>query len=164
MHIEKNKVVTFHYRLSEPGQAVFEDSHAGPPAVYLHGQHNMLAGLEEALAGKQAGDVFTVTLPPEKAYGVRREDSMQRVSLKHVVNPGNKKRVYKPGMAVQVNTSQGPRDVTVVKPGLKTLDVDTNHPLAGRTLCFEVEVIAVRDASAEEIAHGHAHGVGGHQH
>lgn len=67
-------------------------------------------------------------------------------------------------MTVQINTNHGPRDVTVVKAGLKTIDVDTNHPLAGRTLNFEIEVLDVRDATAEEIAHGHAHGAGGHQH
>ena len=87
---------------------------------------------------------------------------MQRVSIKHVVSRGVKK--FKPGMVVQVNTEHGPRDVRVVKAGLKTLDVDTNHPLAGRTLVFEIDIVNVRDATAEELAHGHAHGEGGHQH
>ncbi len=164
MLVELNKVVTFHYRLSEPGQAVIEDSYESQPLVYLHGQHGMLVGLTEAMTGKQAGDKFTVTLPPDKAYGLRREDAVQRVSIKHVANPSNRKINYKPGMTVQVNTNQGPRDVTVVKAGLKNIDVDTNHPLAGRTLSFEIEVIDVRNATAEEIAHGHAHGDGGHQH
>jgi len=164
MLIEADKVVSFHYRLSEPGQAVIEDSHGDLPVVYIHGHHGMLAGLEEALTGKQAGDKFTVTLPPEKAYGVRRDDAVQRISVKHVLNPGNKKIGFKPGMVVQVNTDHGPREVTVVKAGLKTLDVDTNHPMAGKTLSFEVEVVEVRDATDEEIAHGHVHGAGGHQH
>jgi FKBP-type peptidyl-prolyl cis-trans isomerase SlyD len=164
MLIAADKVVSFHYRLSEPGQAVIEDSHDDQPIVYLHGHDNMLAGLEEALAGKQAGDKFTVTLSPDKAYGVRRDDAVQRISVKHIINPGNKKAVYKPGMVVQVNTDHGPREVTVVKTGLKTLDVDTNHPMAGKTLSFDVEVVDVRDATAEEIEHGHVHGAGGHHH
>lgn len=164
MLVEINKVVTFHYRLSEPGQPVFEDSHDSQPVVYLHGQQGMLAGLTDAMKGKQAGDNYTITLPPEKAYGLRREDAVQRVSIKHVVNPANRKVSYKPGMTVQINTNHGPRDVTVIKAGLKTIDVDTNHPLAGRTLNFEIEVIDVRDATSEEITHGHAHGVGGHNH
>ncbi len=162
MLIEKNSVVSFHYRLSEPGEAVFEDSHDGQPLVYLHGHRGMLVGLEAALAGKQAGDTLSVTLPPEQAYGQRQDDAVQRVSLKHVVGRAAKK--LKPGMAVQVNTDHGPRDVIVVKAGLKTVDVDTNHPLAGKTLVFDVEVVGVRAATAEELTHGHAHGAGGHQH
>ncbi len=164
MLIETNKVVTFHYRLSEPGTEVLEDSHQGNPMVYLHGHHGMLPGLEGALTGKQAGDTFTVTLPPEQAYGLRRENSQQRISVKHVVNPSGRKIVYKPGMVVQVNTNDGPREVVVVKAGLKTIDVDTNHPLAGKTLTFEIDVVDVRAASAEEISHRHVHGDGGHHH
>ena len=164
MLIAADKVVTFHYRLSEPGQAPCEDSYGGLPVVYLRGHDFMLPGLDEALTGKQAGDKFTVTLPPEKAYGVHRDDAVQRVSLKHVVNPGNRKMRYTPGMVVRVNTDKGPQEVTVVKVGLKTLDIDTNHPMAGKTVCFEVEVMDVRDATPEEIQHGHVHGVGGHEH
>jgi FKBP-type peptidyl-prolyl cis-trans isomerase SlyD len=162
--IAADKVVAFHYRLSEPDQAVVEDSRDDQPVVYLHGHDGMLAGLEEALSGKRVGDKFTVILPPEKAYGLRRDDAVQRISIKHVVNPGNKKTVYRPGMVVRVNTDHGPREVTVVKAGLKSIDVDTNHPMAGRTLNFEIEVMDVRDATAEEIAHGHVHGAGGHHH
>ena len=164
MLIAADKVVTFHYRLSEPGQAPFEDSYGGMPVVYLQGHSYMLPGLEEALTGRQAGDKFTVTLPPEKAYGLRKDDAVQRISVKHLVNPGNKKINYRPGMVVQVNSDHGPQDVTVVKAGLKTVDIDTNHPLAGKTVSFEVEVVDVRDATAEELQHGHVHGVGGHQH
>lgn len=164
MHVEKNKVVSFHYRLSEPGQGLLEESHGDQPAVYLHGHLAVLSGLEEAMAGKRTGDRFTVTLPPEKAYGHRQADAIQRVSLKHVLTRGNKKETLRPGNVVRVNTNQGPRDVTVVKAGLKTVDVDTNHPWAGKTLTFDIEVVEVRDASAEEIAHGHVHGAGGHEH
>ena len=164
MLIAADKVVSFHYRLSEADQPVVDDSRNGPPVVYLHGHDGMLPGLEEALTGKQTGDTITVTLPPEKAYGLRREDAVQRISVKRVINPGNKKVVYKPGMVIQLNTDHGPREVTVIKAGFKTLDVDTNHPMAGRTLQFEIEVVDVRDASEEETAHGHVHGEGGHAH
>lgn len=163
MLIEQNKVVTFHYRVREPGHEVIEDSHDdNDPAVYLHGHQGMVSGLEAALAGKKVGDMFSVTLSPEQAYGHRRSDALQRISVKHI--NGGKKAQYKPGMVVQVNTSEGLREVVVVKAGLKTVDVDTNHPLAGKTLEFDIEVIDVRDASAEEIAHGHVHGAGGHHH
>ena len=164
MLIAADKVVTFHYRLSDPGQDVVEDSRDDLPVVYLHGHDGMLPGLEAALAGKQVGDRFAVTLPPEMAYGERRDDAVQRISIKHIVNPGNRKVVYRPGMVVRVNTDHGLREVTVIKAGLKNLDVDTNHPMAGKTLQFDIEVIDVRDASEEEIAHGHVHGEGGHHH
>lgn len=164
MLIEANKVVTFHYRLSEASKGQIEDSRSSNPIVYLHGHTAIIKGLEDALTGKQAGDNFTITIAPELAYGQRHGDAQQRISMKHVINPGNKKVQYKPGMVVQLNTAEGPREVVVLKAGLKTLDVDINHPLAGKTLTFEVEVIDVRDATAEEIEHAHVHGEGGHHH
>ena len=133
MLIEDNKVVSFHYCLSEDGNEVLEDSHGGDAMVYLHGHKGMLPGVEEAMTGKQAGDNFTITLEPEKAYGAVQENAMQRVSIKHVINPSKKKVKYKAGMKIQLNTQEGPRDVMIVKAGLKTLDVDTNHPFAGKT-------------------------------
>lgn len=164
MSIEDNKVVSFHYRLSEATAGVLEDSHGDNPVVYLHGHGGLIKGLESAMTGKAAGDKFSVTVEPEQAYGPRHEDALQRISVNHVISPRKGTVKYKPGMVVQVNTSRGPRSVVVVKAGLKTLDVDLNHPLAGKTLTFDVEVLDVREASAEEIAHGHVHGEGGHQH
>jgi FKBP-type peptidyl-prolyl cis-trans isomerase SlyD len=164
MLIEANKVVTFHYRLSEPSKGELEDSHDSKPIVYLHGHTGIITGLENALTGKKAGDSFTVTVEPEQAYGQRHADAQQRVSIKHVVSQGKKKVQYKPGMVVQVNTSEGPREVMVIKAGLKTIDVDINHPLAGLTLTFDVDVIDVRDATIEELEHQHVHGEGGHHH
>lgn len=164
MLIEANKVVTFHYRMNEPGHEVIDDSRRGNPVVYLHGYQGMLKGLEDAMSGKQTGDQFTVTLLPEQAYGMRQEGSQQRISLKHVINDTRKKVTYKPGSVVQLNTEHGGRPAIVIKVGLKTLDIDTNHPLAGKTLTFEVEIVDVRVATAEEIAHRHVHGDGGHDH
>src|SRR3569832_2558658 len=88
MQVEKNKVVTFHYRMSEPDGAAIEGSHEGQPAVYLHGRLGVLAGLEDDMAGKQAGDRFSVPLSPEKAYGARRSDAVQRVSFLFVMTSG----------------------------------------------------------------------------
>lgn len=165
MQIEKNRVVSFHYRLSEPEAGVIEESHGRDPVLYLHGHRGILAGLEEALAGRQAGESFSVTLPPERAYGLRDENARQRIPKSHVVGVGKGGRAdFRPGMVVRVNTGEGQRAVVVTKVGLKTLDVDANHPLAGRTLSFDIEVIDVREASPEEIEHGHAHGEGGHAH
>ena len=160
MHVSKDKVVAFHYRLYE-GDEMLENSWAeNQQVLYLHGHRNMLAALEEAMEGKKAGDTFDITLPPEKAYGPRKEAALERVPIKHLVS----KNKPTPGAVVQVNTHHGPREVVVVKAGRFNVDVDTNHPLAGKTLKFEVEIGEVRDASAEELSHGHAHGAGGHQH
>ena len=164
MLIEANTVVTFHYGMSEPGHDIIDDSRRSSPVVYLHGYQGMLKGLEDAMACKQAGDRLTVTLPPEQAYGPRHEGSQQRISIKHVINDSGKKMTYKPGSVVQLNTEHGLRPAMVLKVGLKTLDVDTNHPLAGKTLTFDVEIIGVRAATPEEIAHRHVHGDGGHHH
>lgn len=164
MKIEKNKVVTFHYRLTDTQGTLIDDSHGHSPAVYIHGHGAMLNSLEAALAGKQAGEKLIATFTPEEAYGARREDAQMRISLKHIHLPTGHKGKLTAGMVVGVETEQGLREVTVIKSGLKTVDVDTNHPLAGKTLNFDIEIIEVRDASAEEIEHGHVHGEGGHHH
>lgn len=163
MVIDNDAVVTIHYRLSEPGGDMIEESHGREPLVYLHGHRGLLGGVEAALAGKQAGDRVSVTLPPEQAYGLRNDQAITRVPKSHVVGDA-KNRVYKPGMVVRVNADDHARAVVVVKVGLKMLDVDANHPLAGRTLTFDLEVVEVRPASAEEVAHGHVHGTGGVHH
>lgn len=160
MQISKNTVVNFHYRLSELNGDEFESSFGSEPNAYLHGHNNIIKGLELELAGKVKGDTFSVTLLPEQAYGMRQENAIQRVPLKHL--QGAKK--WHPGMVATVNTEKGQRQVVIVKVGKFNADVDMNHPLAGKTLVFDVEVTDVRTASAEEISHGHAHGVGGHQH
>jgi len=159
MKVEDKKVVQFNYVLKDEQQTVLESTE-GEPVAYLHGYHNMMAGLEKALNGKEVGEKFTVTLPPEEAYGERVEGSVQRIPVKHL--QGAKR--WKPGMIAEVETEQGRRQVTVVKVGKFMVTVDSNHPFAGRTLSFDLEVVDVRDATDEEVAHGHAHGVGGHQH
>ncbi len=160
MQIQKDAVVYFHYTLSDENGKTFESSHDSHPMTYLHGNGNILPALEEEFNGKKEGDHFQVTLPPEKAYGVRNEENKQRVPIKHL----NVKKKLRPGMAVKVSTEKGMRDVTIVKVGKFNVDVDTNHPLAGLTLTFDVTIETVREAEAEELSHGHVHGEGGHQH
>ena len=164
MLIAQNKVVTFHYRVSAPEDGLIEGSEGGAPLVYLHGHGGLIKGLEQALEGKQAGDHIHVTLTPDQAYGERIDNAVQRISKNHVLGADKNKVIFKPGMPVQVNTAEGPRMVVVTKVGLKTLDVDTNHPLAGKTLTFDVDIVDVREAGEEEITHGHVHGEGGHHH
>ena len=156
----KDVVASFHYTLREEGGSFSEDSREDQPVAYLHGHDNILAGLEAVLEGKQAGDQLSVTLAPEQAYGVRNADMVQRMSIKHLKFAGR----LKAGDIAWVETEEGPRQVTVVKPGKFMAEVDTNHPLAGKTLTFDVEIISVRAATEDELAHGHAHGEGGHHH
>lgn len=160
MQIENNRVVSFHYRLTDADGELLEDSHGSEPVAYLHGHANIIDGLEQAMAGRAAGDSFTATIAPEQAYGLRRPDAVQRVPMKAVLTPGK----LVAGQTIAVNTGQGPRHVRVVKPGKFMVDVDTNHPLAGVTLTFAIDVVEVRAATDEELAHGHVHGAGGHHH
>ncbi|WDE02986.1 peptidylprolyl isomerase [Thalassomonas viridans] len=160
MKIADKTVARFHYTLKDEAGKEIESSAGGDPLAYLHGFNNMLVGVEKALTGKEAGDKFSVTLQPEEAYGERQEDAIQRVPVKHL--QGAKK--WQPGMTALVQTEQGERQVTVVKVGKFMVTVDINPPLAGKVLTFDLEVVDVREATVEEIEHGHAHGVGGHQH
>ncbi|GGC88472.1 FKBP-type peptidyl-prolyl cis-trans isomerase [Halopseudomonas salina] len=159
MQIAKNTVVQFHYTLSD-ATGVLESSHDHQPVLYLHGQPGLVEGLVDAMEGHATGDTFSVELPMDKAYGPREENALQKVQVKHL--HGAKK--WKPGMVAIIQTEEGQRQVTVVKVGLSQATVDSNHPLAGKDLTFEVEILSVREASEDELAHGHAHGDGGHQH
>ncbi|MCF6323179.1 MAG: peptidylprolyl isomerase [Gammaproteobacteria bacterium] len=159
MKVEDKKVVQFIYVLKDEQQQVLESTD-GEPVAYLHGYNNMMAGLENALSGKAVGDKFSAELAPEDAYGERVEGAVQRVPVKHL--QGAKK--WKPGMIATVETEQGTRQVTVIKMGKFMVTVDSNHPFAGKTLTFDLEVVDIRDATGEEVVHGHAHGTGGHQH
>ncbi len=160
MQAGPDTVVRFHYTLRDEAGDELETSRGGDPTAYLHGANNVIPGLEEAMAGKTAGDVFTATLPPEKAYGERDPQRQQRVPIKHLIFKGK----LRAGQVVQLNTSEGARAVSVIKAGRHSADIDTNHPLAGKTLSFDVEIVEVRAATTEELSHGHAHGSGGHQH
>jgi FKBP-type peptidyl-prolyl cis-trans isomerase SlyD len=160
VQIGPETVVTFHYTLRDEDGAAMETSRGGDPAVYLHGANNIIPGLESAMVGRAADDIFSVTVDPVNAYGLRNPAAVQRVPIKHLAFNGK----LRPGAVVQMSTHDGMRTVTVAKAGRHTADIDTNHPLAGRTLVFDIEVVATRSATAEELAHGHVHGVGGHQH
>lgn len=159
MQIQENSVVQFHYTLSENGTEL-ESSRKGSPLLYLHGHNQMFPKVEAELTGKEVGDKLQLTLAPADAYGERQDDAIQSVQVKHL--QGAKK--WKPGMVAWLRTEQGERQVTVVKVGMFKAEVDTNHPFAGKTVTFDLEVINIREATADEIAHGHAHGEGGHNH
>ncbi len=160
MKVSNNTVVSFHYELSEAGKAI-ESSRDRSPVLSLIGQGGLIVGLEKALLDKTAGETFEVSVPPEEGYGEYVERELMRVPIKHLL--GSPKKV-KPGQVVYVNTQQGQRSAVAVKVGKFNVDVDTNHPFAGKTLDFKIEILDVREATQEEMAHGHAHGAGGHHH
>ena len=159
MKIAKDSVVRFHYTVSEVGQEPIESSKDREPLAIMIGHGNIIPGLEAAMQDREAGESFGVDVPAAEAYGERREGMGQRIPKKHF---GNTR--LQPGMQVVLQTNFGPRAVTVEKVGHSVVDVDLNHPMAGKTLRFEVDIQDVRDASEEEIAHGHAHGPGSHHH
>ncbi|MEO6104021.1 MAG: peptidylprolyl isomerase [Pseudoxanthomonas sp.] len=159
MKIAKDSVVRFHYSVSEVGQQALESSKDREPLAILYGHGNVIPGLEAAMLDREAGESFGVDVAPADAYGEKRDGLSQRVPKKHF---GAQK--LEPGMQVMLQTNFGPRAVTIQKVGLSVVDVDLNHPMAGKDLHFDVEIVDVREASAEELEHGHVHGDGGHQH
>ena len=159
MKIEKDRVVRFHYAVAEQGAEPTESSHGREPLAILAGHGNIIPGLEKAMEGREAGDKFAVDVPAAEAYGEKREGLTQRVPKKHF---GDQR--LEPGMQVVLNTNFGPRAVTIEKVGMSVVDVDLNHPMAGKDLHFDIEVVDVREATAEELEHGHVHGDGGHHH
>lgn len=160
MQIERDKVVTFHYSLTDSDGSFTESSKDGGPVVQLQGHGNIVPGLEREMLGRQAGDKFQVSVDPADAYGARDENAKQRVPIKHLIRPGK----LAVGKTVAVNTDAGPKHVTVLKVGRFNVDIDFNHPLAGKSLIFDIEIVDVREATPEEVQHRHAHGPGGHAH
>jgi FKBP-type peptidyl-prolyl cis-trans isomerase SlyD len=160
MQIGDQKVVTLHYTLTDNEGRVIDKSEDGSFA-YLHGASNIIPGLEDALSGKSAGEEMSVSVSPEQAYGTRDEAMLQQVP----------KSMFEDASQIAVGSqfhAQGPNGemlvVTVMEVEEEHVVVDGNHPLAGVELNFDVKIIDVRDASEEEIEHGHVHGPGGHHH
>ena len=159
MKIEKDRVVRFHYTVGEIGQPATESSLGAEPLAIMIGHGNIIPGLENAMHGREAGETVAVDVPAAEGYGERRDGLTQRIAKKHF---GDQRLM--PGMQVVLKTEYGPRAVTIEKVGMSVVDVDLNHPMAGKSLHFDIEVVEVRQASAEELDHGHVHGEGGHQH
>ena len=158
MTIQKNKVVTVRYTLTDEAGGIIESSEGQEPMTYLHGSGNVIPGLEASLEGKSAGESVEVTVPPEDAYG--EWDKTQVLDLPKGQFSGVSD--IKAGMEFSVHSNVGEQIVTVTKVEAESVTVDANHPLAGKTLNFDVTVVGVRDATNDELEHGHAHGAGGH--
>ena len=152
MHITDNTAVSFHYTLTNSAGEALDSSVGSEPLVYLHGAGNIISGLEDALAGKSAGDKFNVTIEPEDAYGEKRAEMVQVVSKSMFGD-----MPVEEGMQFHAEVSHGPGIITVVHIDGDEVTIDGNHPLAGETLTFDVEVMDVREATADELSHGHIH-------
>lgn len=161
MTIKQNTVVTMHYELKGADGEVLDSSAGKDPLVYLHGANNIIVGLEEQLEGKQAGDKVEAQVAPDKGYGMPVDALIQEVPKAAFGAEIEKVEV---GMRFQAETEQGPVPVVVTAIENDMVTVDGNHPLAGQQLFFTCEIQEVRDASQEEIDHGHVHGPGGHHH
>jgi len=159
--IKKNSVVTMHYELKGDDGEILDSSQGQEPLVYLHGSNNIIIGLEEQLEGKKVGDSIVAEVAPEKGYGMPVEALVQTVPSEAF---GEEIKEIELGMRFQAETEQGPVPVvvTAIEDGMVT--VDGNHPLAGKNLFFNVSIADIREASAEEIEHGHVHGPDGAGH
>ena len=161
MQIADRSVAAFHYTLTNDGGDVIDSSRErDQPLAYLHGAGNIVPGLEKAMAGREVGDSFKVDVEPQEGYGPRHEEMVQSVPRSAFQGVPE----VKPGMQFQANGPQGQVLVTVIEAGDEEVKVDGNHPLAGQTLHFDVEVTEVREATEEELTHGHVHGAGGVEH
>ncbi|WP_328717363.1 peptidylprolyl isomerase [Halomonas elongata] len=151
MTIAPQRVVTLHYVLSDAAGRVLDDSRARQkPLEYLHGHGNILPGLEDALMERAEGDELSVTLSPAQAYGERDEALVREVGRDAFPVSD-----LEPGMRFQTPGDDGPEIVTVLEMRDDGVLIDTNHPLAGQSLTYRVEVLDIRDATRAELAKGH---------
>jgi FKBP-type peptidyl-prolyl cis-trans isomerase SlyD len=160
MQIAERTVASFNYTLTNDAGEIIDTSTGRAPLAYLHGAGNIVPGLEKEMAGRKAGDRFDVVVAPEEGYGQPNPMLVQTVPRDAFQGVDS----IEVGMEFQAQTPQGPLSVVVSKVDAEEVTVDGNHPLAGKTLHFAIEVTDVRDASVEELQHGHVHGPGGHHH
>lgn len=160
MQIAEKTVVSIHYTLTNAEGETLDSSVGQEPLVYLHGSNNIIAGLEAALVGKAVGDSLKVSVEPTDGYGEMRDELVQEVDRSAFEGVED----IDVGMQFMAQTPWGEQPVTVIKVEGENITLDGNHPLAGQVLNFDVEVVEIRDASAEELDHGHVHGAGGHHH
>jgi len=160
MSISANSVVALHYTLTDDDGVQLDSSIGKEPLTYLHGGGNIIPGLEQALEGRSTGDSFVVSIAPESAYGEHLEQLVQKVPRNAFAGVDQ----LELGMRFQARTPQGPVSVAITAIEGEEVTVDGNHPLAGKTLHFDVSVEDVREATEQELAHGHAHGPEGHDH
>jgi FKBP-type peptidyl-prolyl cis-trans isomerase SlyD len=154
MTIKQDSVVTLHYTLKDDTGQVIDSSTEGEPLSYMHGHGNLIPGLERELQGKSAGDKLSVKVPPAEGYGEYDTQLVQEVPRKALRGVKD----VKVGMRLSAQTQQGRHAVTVTRVKQDAVTIDSNHPLAGKHLNFDVEIQEVREPTPEELSHGHVHG------
>ncbi|MBT3241845.1 MAG: peptidylprolyl isomerase [Bacteroidetes bacterium] len=160
MKIDANKVVAINYTLKSDDGTVLDSSEGKSPLPYIQGTGQLIPGLEKELEGKEVGEKMDIVIAPAEAYGEVNKEMVFDVSKEGF--RGNEE--LKVGMQVEVEMDKGKSIAAVTKIEDDNVTLDLNHPLAGMTLHFNVEIMEVRKASEEELSHGHVHGPGGHQH
>jgi FKBP-type peptidyl-prolyl cis-trans isomerase SlyD len=159
VNIQPKSVVSIEYTLKDDGGEVLDKSEGRGPLVYLHGMGNLVPGLESALEGKTAGDSLEVSVSPEQGYGHRDDKLVRKIPLRKIQD-----KSPQAGKRYRAQMDDGHRVVLVTAISGDYASVDANHPLADMTLHFAVKVVEVREATEEELTHGHVHGKGGHHH
>lgn len=160
MRIAQDSVVTIEYTLTDPQGQILDSSVGEEPLVYLHGKKNIIPGLERELAGRQVGDELKVVVSPQDGYGERSDALVTQVPREDLAQIPD----LSVGLQLQAQTARGVQVFTVVELNDEKVTLDGNHPLAGQTLNFAIKIMGIRPATQEELAHGHAHGPGGHHH
>ncbi|MCI5058751.1 MAG: peptidylprolyl isomerase [Flavobacteriales bacterium] len=160
MTIKKNSVVSIHYTLKTTDNKLIEESRNAHPLTYLQGAENIIEGLENELLGKEKGDKFSLVVQPEEAYGYSDPELVQEVSISMFEDPEN----VEVGIQIEIDSDEGLVYAMITKVENEVVTLDANHPLTDMTLMYDVEVVDVREATKEELAHGHAHGPGGFEH
>jgi FKBP-type peptidyl-prolyl cis-trans isomerase SlyD len=160
MQVADKSIVSIHYTLTNSAGETLDSSVGQAPLAYLHGASNIVPGLENALVGKAVGDKLDVQVTAEEGYGPLREELVQKVPHENFQGVED----LQVGMQFMAQAPWGEQPVTVVKVEEDGVTLDGNHPLAGQDLTFAVEIVEIRDATEEEMTHGHAHGEGGHHH
>lgn len=158
MQVTDDKVVAFHYTLTGIDGEIIDSSDDQQPLAYLHGRGSLIPGLENALSSKTADDNFSLTLVPEEAYGKYDKELVQTIPVSDLQDVNDLEQ----WMRLEAESPDGPRTVTVSKIERNEVTLDGNHPLAGETLIFEIEIAKIREATEEELTHGHVHGPRGH--
>jgi len=160
MNIEKDTVVRMHYKLTNKDGMLLDSSEGREPLTYIQGKNMLIPGLENQLEGKKVGDKFIAEVVADEAYGQRQDEFIHVVPKANFNGDGE----LKPGLQIQIDTNQGMQMAIITKVEGDDITIDMNHPLAGMDLVFDIEIIDIRKATEEELAHGHVHGPGGHQH
>lgn len=154
MKVSKDKVISANYVLKNAEGELIDESTPESPMAYIHGIGDVAEGLEKALEGKVVGDKINVTLTPDEAYGAFDESLVQEVSKEMF----NDVETLEEGLVFQAETPEGEvREYEIVAIEGEKVTIDSNHPLAGETLVFDIEITEIRDATAEELEHGHVH-------